>query len=153
MDFLKLLEKVEQFVEPVLASLDLELIEREFIQDQGRWILRLYIDREDGSISLEDCEKVSRTLGALLDVENMMPGRYVLEVSSPGRNRPLRRSKDFEKYIGERIDLKTITAVEGRSNFHGILKGLENNTEVVLEEMGKEWKIPLKFLKKARLKK
>lgn len=191
MDYDRLLNQIEQLVTPVLDPLGFELIEREFIFEQGRWILRLYIDREapppvsglqarfagktgggegtsvtppsvsglqarsagetGGGVTIDDCETASRALEGVLDVENLIPHRYSLEVSSPGLNRPLRRPKDFERFAGEKVDVKTKQALDGRHHFTGILKGINENQVVILEG-DREWQIPLEEVKKARLK-
>ena len=150
-DYTQILNKVEKIVSPVLESLGLELIEREFVQSQGKWILRLYIDREAGRISVGDCEKASKSLEGVLDVENLIPSHHYLEVSSPGIERPIRRVKDFQKYVGEIVDLHAKESINGRHHFVGVLKGMEGE-EVVLSEHGEDYKIPLSLLKKARLK-
>src|SRR3989338_3441459 len=95
-----LLQKIEDLVAPVLSEMGLWLVEREFIQEYGRLVLRVYIDREPSGnpIQITDCEAASRRIEALLDVENCIPGAYVLEVSSPGDDRPLRRKEDFTKF-------------------------------------------------------
>ncbi|MDO8493709.1 MAG: ribosome maturation factor RimP [Deltaproteobacteria bacterium] len=151
MNYSQILNKVETLVAPVLEPLGLELIEREFVQTQGKWILRLYIDKEGGPISVGDCERASKSLEGVLDVENLIPSHYYLEISSPGIERPLRRPKDFQRFVGETIDLQVKESIDGRHHFVGILKGMEGE-EVVLSEHGEDYKIPLSLLKKARLK-
>ena len=151
MNYDVLLNKVEELVSPILENLGLELIEREFILDQGRWILRLYIDRDGGTVTIDDCETTSRAIEGVLDVENLIPQRYLLEISSPGLNRPLRRPKDFEKFVGSKVELKTKEAVEGRHHFTGILKGMRES-RIVIREGEKDWLIPLDEVKKAKVK-
>lgn len=151
MDYEIILQKVENLVSPILANLGLELIERALVMDQGRFVLRLYIDREGSSITIDDCETASRAIEGVLDVENLIPHRYCLEVSSPGLNRPLRRPKDFEKFAGSRVEMKTKEPLKGRQNFVGTLKGVQDG-EVVLEVETQEWRIPLSLIKKARIK-
>ena len=85
--FEELLMKVETITQPLLAHLGFRLIECLYLSEHGRWVLRLYIDKEGGNVTIGDCQQVSRTVGAAIDVENFMPGAYVLEVSSPGINR------------------------------------------------------------------
>jgi len=171
MDTVALLENVEKIVNPVVESLGLELIEREFIFDQGRWVLRLYIDREGkgvtpppvpgqnahevgrtgGGVTIDDCETVSRALEPVLDVEDIIPQKYFLEVSSPGIDRPLRRPKDFERFAGSFIKLDTNEKFRSRHHFSGVLKGLRNN-QIVLQEGEQEWQIPFESLKKAKIR-
>lgn len=151
MDVVELLERIEETLTPVLNDLGVELVEREWLHEAGRWVLRLYIDREGGAITLEDCSRVSRAIEGTLDVENIIPHRYCLEVSSPGINRPLRRPKDFDRFKGERIELKSREPVQGRHHFTGILKGLEKDQIIVEDERG-QWFVPFHLLKKARIK-
>lgn len=146
-----MLQQVEEKVQPVLENLGLRLAEREFIFQNGRWILRLYIDREDGKITLADCETASRSLEGVLDVENFIGHRYSLEVSSPGLDRPLRYARDFERFAGQRVEVAATRQLEGRSHFSGTLIGVRDN-QIVLKEQDREWKIPLPDLKKARVK-
>lgn len=151
MDYQKLLAKVEEILTPVLGDLGVELAEREFLQERGRWILRITIDKEGGAITLDDCEGVSKAIEGVLDCENIIPWRYYLEVSSPGIERPLRRLKDFERFKGDIVSIKTTDAIAGRHHFTGILKGFRGD-DIVIAEKQKEWLIPYAKLKKARLK-
>ena len=151
MDTVALLENVEKIVNPVVESLGLELIEREFIFDQGRWVLRLYIDREGKGVTIDDCETVSRALEPVLDVEDIIPQKYFLEVSSPGIERPLRRPKDFERFAGSFVKLDTNEKLGDRHHFSGVLKGLRNN-QIVLQEGEQEWQIPFESLKRAKIR-
>jgi ribosome maturation factor RimP len=112
-------------------------------------ILRVYIDSADG-IMLHDCEKVSRQLSALLDVEDPISGRYTLEVSSPGLDRPLMKLEDFQRFEGEKARIKVGRAVLGRRNFTGRLRGIEGET--VLLEMDQEiYDLPYADIERARL--
>lgn len=154
MDYLGLLEKVEAAIEPVLNSIGLELVEREFLQSGGQWVLRLYIDRQEGKegkVTIDDCADASRAVGNVLDVEDLIPTAYVLEVSSPGLNRPLRKRQDFERFAGNMAELKTKEPIDGRSHFSGTLKGLLEES-VVIEQGNQKWMIPLTAIKKAKLK-
>jgi len=129
-----MLVTVRSYSEDLLGSLGFELVEMEYLASDDRGVLRLYIDRPDGGITLDDCATVSRQLGALLDVEDVIPFRYVLEVSSPGLNRPLKRPKDFLAHCGEKIKIKTRMSVDGRWRFSGILqKYSEVDGSIVLD--------------------
>lgn len=147
----RLLEEVEKLLEPVLKDLGLELVEREFVPAQGRFVLRLYIDREASPVTLDDCEKASKAIEGILDVEDLIPYSYVLEISSPGVNRPLRKEKDFERFLGSFVDVKSKEMIEGRHHFSGILTGIKAG-KIALREGEREWLIPLGSLKKARVK-
>ena len=149
MDTKDILQKVEDFVSPVLENLGYELVERELAQDSGRWILRLYIDKE-GGVTIDDCARASHGVEDLIEVEGLIPMHYELELSSPGINRPIRRRKDFDRFKGETIRLKTTEPVNGRSNYKGILETLDGD-EIVMIVDGDRYRVPYKFLAKARL--
>lgn len=124
---------VRSYSEELLASLGFELVDMEYLASDDRGALRLYIDKPEG-VTLDDCVNVSRQLGALLDVEDIIPFRYALEVSSPGLNRPLKRSKDFLAHCGKKIKVKTKMPVDGRRRFSGILQEYsDENGSIVLD--------------------
>lgn len=127
----QLISRLWALIEPVLEPEGIELVELEFKPEAGRWILRLYID-SPGGVTLDDCELVSRQVGALLDVKDPIEHRYTLEVSSPGINRVLRKEKDFELFAGSPVKIKTRQKLDGRRNFQGTLKGV-TNARIVLE--------------------
>jgi ribosome maturation factor RimP len=111
--------------------------------------LRLYIDHEDG-IQLDDCTEVSHQVSALLDVEDLIQGHYNLEVSSPGLDRPLTSIKDYQRFTGEMVKIKTAMAINGRRNFKGRLCGVEAD-EIIIECDGQQFYLPLASIEKARL--
>lgn len=143
------LQRVETLLGPVLGHLGYELIERELVMDGGRWVLRLYVDKL-GGVTVGDCERASRGVEDLLEVEGLLPEACRLEVSSPGIRRPIRRREDFEKYAGSRVRVRTRAPLEGRSNYVGILRRFEKD-EIVLEIDGRERRIPYSELERARL--
>ncbi len=112
--------KVESLIEGILSDMGYELIAVEYLSGQGRWILRLYIDRE-GGVTIDDCARVSGEIGDLIDVQDLIPHAYVLEVSSPGLNRPLTKENHFLAALGERVKIKTGDRVQGRHVFTGDL--------------------------------
>ena len=144
-----LISSLWTMIEPVLEPEGIELVEVEFKMDSGRWILRLYIDLP-GGVSLDDCELVSRQVGALLDIKNPIEQPYHLEVSSPGINRVLRKEKDFNRFAGSPIRVKTRRKVAGRRNFSGVLKGMEDSW-IVLEVDGNRVEIDPEDVEKAQL--
>ena len=103
-------------LEPVVTGMGYELVEIEYNPSTRHGILRLYIDHEDG-IQLDDCTDVSHQVSALLDVEDLVQGHYNLEVSSPGLDRPLTSIKDYQRFTGEMVKIKTAMAITGRRNF------------------------------------
>jgi len=144
-----IVNQVIEVVEPLLQDLGFELVDVENAVDQGRWILRLYMDRE-GGVTLDDCARVSSELGDLLDVKDLIEHEYILEVSSPGLNRPLRKEKDFSKVIGQRIKVKMSTFREGRQNYTGCLLAFSEGM-LHLEVDGKEMLLPWSEMEKAHL--
>jgi len=145
----ELINSLWGLIEPVLEPDGIELVEVEFRPEGGRWVLRLYIDSPMG-VTLDDCEFVSRQVGALLDIKDPIEKPYTLEVSSPGINRVLRKEKDFNLFAGSPVRLKTRRKVAGRRNFQGILKGMENS-KIVIDVDGDRMEISPEDLEKARL--
>ena len=138
-----------ELFEPVVNGMGYDLIEIEHFPNPKHGVLRLYIDKEDG-ITIDDCSDVSRQISALIDVEDPVRGQFNLEVSSPGMDRPLRRVKDFQRFSGSKVKLKTIMPFEGQRNFSGRL--LEADEEsVVIETDTEEITIPMSALDKARV--
>lgn len=136
-------------IEPVLEPESIELVEVEFKMEAGRWILRLYIDTPMG-VTLDDCELVSRQIGALLDIKDPIGRPYTLEVSSPGINRVLRKERDFIQFAGSPVKLRTRRKLDGRRNFQGTLKGMENS-KIIVDVDGKRVEINPDDLESARL--
>jgi ribosome maturation factor RimP len=114
-------EEIIALVEPVIESEGLELVELECLRMKTRWLVRIFIDREQGGATLDDCTAISHQVGDLLNVHDLPPGPYTLEVSSPGLDRPLTRDKDFEKYRGAKVRIRTREAIDGSRNFLGTL--------------------------------
>ena len=147
--------RVMDLSQPLLASQGLELVELEYKKEGRDMVLRLFIDR-DGGINLDDCAAVSRELSELLDVEDVIPGNYTLEVSSPGLNRPLKKPSDYERYRGRLIKVRTfdLLADDGgslRKTFLGELLGLENGVIHLRLTEGPAAAIPLDKVAKANL--
>lgn len=150
MDKEVLLQKVREMAEPIVSGMGLELVDVEFKLETGGWVLRLYIDRE-GGVTLDDCVKVSGELGVVLDVEDLIPHRYNLEVSSPGLDRPLKRLKDFLRFKGKKVRVRCFEPLGGRKNFTGLIKEVIGEDIVIKGGQGEEWVIPLDRIEKARL--
>ncbi len=149
MKFNQFLQEIREVVEPMLQSQGLELVDLEYQREVQGWVLRVYIDRE-GGISVEDCAAVSGELGAILEVKDLIQNPYLLEVSSPGLTRPLKKREDFNKYRNHLIHLKTFEPIDGRKNFNGILLGLEEE-KVRLEVEGRIIEISYKNIAKTNL--
>jgi len=141
-------ERLIELLEPAVAALGFELADIDAYFGR-RGLLRLFIDRE-GGVTVDDCQRVSEQVGALLDVEDPLPGRYVLEVSSPGFDRRLRTLAHFERFSGEQARIELKDARDGRRNFSGKLAGVEGSV-VLLEGDGEVWRLPLSDIAVARL--
>lgn len=128
--------KVEKYLLPLMEEHNFELVDVEYIKEAGTWYLRAYIDKE-GGISVDDCEVISRKLGAWLDKEDFIEDSYILEVSSPGLGRPLKKEKDFVRSIGKDVEVRLYRARDKRKEFTGMLKAFDGNT-VTIEEEGTE---------------
>ena len=144
-----MVRRVWEELEPELVEMGFELVEVEFVRHGRSNRLRLFIDRE-GGITIDDCTLASRQVSAFLDKDDYIESQYTLEVSSPGIARPLRRPKDFERFTGERIKVKTVTPVEGRSRFAGELMGYSDGMVTVRTD-GMDYRIHLENVKRAHL--
>lgn len=138
-----------ELLEPTVAGLGYELTDLEVRLGGPDSVVRVFIDRPDG-IALEDCEKVSREISVLLDVEDPVPGRYSLEVSSPGLDRKLTKPEHFQRFTGEDVRVKLRFPVEGRRNFRGALRAADEDT-IEVEVDGKSHRLPLATIESARL--
>jgi ribosome maturation factor RimP len=125
------LERVRTLVEPLLTTLGFELVELEYKREGRGWTLRFFLDKE-GGITLDDCADASREIGMLLEIEDVIPTAYNLEVSSPGIDRPLKKPSDYERFRGKLIKIKTYERLDPdqrghlRKTFVGVLLGLED---------------------------
>jgi len=140
-------------IEPIVEEEGLELLEIELIQQRGDWVLRIYMDRE-GGVNLDDCERVSRRVSPVLDVEDLIPHRYTLEVSSPGIPRPLRKASDFERFSGQPARIEMAVSSTLRKRYSGELAGVSSGfkPEVMLKlENGEIAHLPIEHIKRARL--
>ena len=145
--------KIWQLAEPVAASEGMELIHVECLKMHSRWVFRLFLDREDG-VTLDDCTTVSNQLGDILDVHELSQGPYVLEVSSPGLDRPISRDSDFEKFQGAQVKIKTHIKIDGSKNFQGKLVDFvdeDGRKTVHVDVDGKIYSIPKVEIAKANL--
>ena len=125
--------KVEALVSGMIEEMGYELVDVEFVKEGQNWYLRFYLDKE-GGINIDDCEKASKAIEKLLDEKDPIEQAYILEVSSPGLDRQLKKDKDFVKYAGSLVDVKLYKAVDGSKEFQGALKGLEGNTVTIEDE-------------------
>lgn len=142
-------ELLQEMIAPIIASLGCELWGLEYLT-QGRYTtLRIFIDAPNG-VSLDDCEKVSRQISAVMDVEDPIQGEYTLEVSSPGMDRPLYTFAHYARYVGEIVNLRLRMARDGRRRFKGEILKAENN-EILVAVEGKEYRFSVDAIDKANI--
>ena len=141
---------IQALLEPVVESMGYELVGIEYQGRGHHGLLRLYVDKP-GGIVMEDCEKVSYQVSGVLDVEDPIMGRYTLEVSSPGLDRPLFKPAHYERFVGERISLRLAAPLNGRRKFSGLLKAFENDEVVLLLDEGDEIRVAYQEIDGARL--
>jgi len=142
-------QQVALLVEPIVREKGLELVNVEYIREGAHWYLRLYIDK-DGGVDMDDCSGVSHMVSEMLDEKNQIPQAYMLEVSSPGLERPLKKEEDFVRFQGSLVTVHTTTPFQGYKEFSGNLIGLIND-EIVLEYEDKRVAIPCTLAKKTHL--
>ena len=148
---LKITDIVERELADFLPENGYELFMSEYVKEGKDWYLRIYVDKPGGSISIEDCEKISGFIGKRLDELDPIEKNYFLEVSSPGLDRPLIKDSDYGKYKGEIIDITLYKAIDGFKQYSGILQGLENGEIVISDEERNEMRIPKEAASKVKL--
>jgi ribosome maturation factor RimP len=151
-------ERVRTLAAAVAGTYGLEIFDVQFRREARGMVLRVQIDRPgpsrtaEESVSVEDCANVSRDLSAVLDVEDIVPAAYTLEVSSPGLDRPLRGSDDYRRFAGRRAKVVVSTPVDGQTYFKGRLGGMEQGTDVLIDgDDGRRHRVPLGIITRANL--
>ncbi|HOA81127.1 MAG TPA: ribosome maturation factor RimP [Defluviitaleaceae bacterium] len=128
---------VESYLEPIMEEHNFELVDVEYVKEGTNWYLRVFIDKK-GGITIDDCELVSKSLEKTLDKEDPIKNSYILEVSSPGLDRPLKKDSDFERYKGRIVDIKLYKAFNKKKEYSGELIGLKDNIVYIIDEDGNE---------------
>jgi ribosome maturation factor RimP len=148
-----MVDKIRSCVNGPVEGAGYELVEIEWKHEAGGWVCRLFVDKPDGGVSLDDCDRVSRAVSAVLDGADVIPQAYSLEVSSPGLDRPLRTVEHFRRFRGEKAKVRLVSGVDGRRNFSGTIVAVaeEPPPRVVMEVDGKEYTVPLDDLDRANL--
>lgn len=126
-------QKTEKLLESFLEEKKFELVDVEYTKEGSDWILRVLLDKE-GGIRIDDCETVSRYLSDVLDREDYIPEAYILEVSSPGLLRPFKKDRDFERNLGEEVEIRLFKAQEGSKDYIGQLKAFDKDSVTLLFE-------------------
>ncbi|ASM69056.1 ribosome maturation factor RimP [Blautia hansenii] len=129
-------QKAEALLEPIVAEHDFELVDVEYVKEGSNFYLRAYIDKPEG-ITVDDCEVVSRTFSQKLDEEDFIDEAYIMEVSSPGLGRPLKKEKDYKRSMGKELEIRTYRAINKEKEFYGILKEY-NERSVTIDCEGTE---------------
>lgn len=151
------LERVRELATRVAGAYGLDIFDVELRREGGQQVLRVIVDRPgpaatpEDSVSIDDCTRVAEELGTLLDVEDVMPGGYTFEVSSPGLDRPLRTADDYRRFAGRWAKIVTSEPVQRQTAFSGRVKGIDGN-DVLFESEGKKLvRLPLSLIARARL--
>jgi ribosome maturation factor RimP len=151
------LEQIRAIAERVARSHGLEIWDIVTRRETTGQIVRVFIDRPgpaataEESVSIEDCEQVSREIGTILDVEDPLPFTYTLEVSSPGLDRPLRGEQDYRRFAGRLAKIVVSEAVDNQKAFEGRLRGIEDRTVLLEGPKGRMHRLPLQLITRARL--
>jgi ribosome maturation factor RimP len=144
-------ERMDMIATKAAADTGVEFVHSEIVGSKRNMTVRIYIDKPEG-VSLEDCSAVSRAIEAVVDAEDFIPSSYVLEVSSPGLERPLFNIKDFEKFAGKKAKIKTSDAINGQTNFNGRIEAVEGSEIVFEDKTNGAVRIPFERVAKANLK-
>jgi len=143
-------KELTELLVPVVADLGLECLGVEYSPSHGNSLVRVYIDAPGRAVTVDDCEAASRQISATLDVNDPIQGRYTLEVSSPGLDRPLFTAEQFARFIGQKAKLETNLPIDGRRRFNGAIRGVEGDS-VVMEQDGIDVRIAHDNVHKAKL--
>jgi len=143
-------QQLLELLEPALAEDFVDVVDVQIVAEGRRRIVRLLVD-QPGGVGIHDCANISRRVEAILDTEDLIPFRYVLEVSSPGLNRPLRKPEHFERFTGERIHIQMVDTFGPRRRFSGKLLGLEEGLVCVLPDGGETVRLPFDSVRSARV--
>ena len=126
-------QMTEKLIQPIISELGFELVDVEYVKEIGTWYLRAYIDKP-GGITLDDCEVVSRRFSDILDEKDYIDDTYIFEVSSPGLGRSLKKEKDFQRSLGEEVEIKTYRAIDKQKDFTGVLESFDDRTVTIKYE-------------------
>lgn len=146
-----IVERIDKIADKAARENGVEFVHSEIVGNRRNKTVRIYIDKPEG-VSIEDCSNVSRSVESVIDAEDFIPSAYVLEVSSPGLDRPLFKLDDFKRFVGNKAKVKTAEAMNGQANFNGSIVAIEG-TEIVFEDRTSGTvRIPFEKVEKANLK-
>lgn len=143
-------KEVEDFLTQITEAENLEIVDVQYLKESGHRVLRVFIDKA-GGITMDDCEKMSYVIGDALDSSDILTESYVLEISSPGINRVIKKEKDFKRFVGKKIRLQTFTMLNNQKNFLGKLLYIETGKVKVDDVTKGEVEIDFSDIKKANL--
>jgi ribosome maturation factor RimP len=143
--------EIEKLVEALLEQESAELVDLRFAKEGPKWVLRVFVDKQPKGVTLDDCAYFSDRIGSLLDSQNAIDRGYVLEVSSPGLDRVVKKPRDFERFAGKHVKVRLKFAENNQRNFHGVLIGYINDKVVIEDEQKKRFEFPLPSIDEARL--
>lgn len=150
MDAETITTSIKELADPVAAEEGVEIVAVELLTGHGQWVLRISIDKE-GGVTVGDCAAVSRQVSRLLEVKDPIPSSYVLEVSSPGLDRPLTCEEDYRKFKGEEARLRLRSPIDGQRNFRGRIGEVEEGYVSLVDNDGNQAKIQIENVQKANL--
>ena len=130
-------QKAEALLMPIIEQHNFELVDVEYVKEGSNWYLRAYIDKE-GGITVDDCEVVSRAFSDKLDEEDFIEEAYIMEVSSPGLGRPLKKEKDYKRSMGKELEIRTYRAIHKEKEFYGVLKAYDDDSVTIEKEQGQQ---------------
>ena len=130
-------QKAEALLMPIIEQHNFELVDVEYVKEGSNWYLRAYIDKE-GGITVDDCEVVSRAFSDKLDEEDFIEEAYIMEVSSPGLGRPLKKEKDYKRSMGKELEIRTYRAIHKEKEFYGVLKAHDDDSVTIENEQGQQ---------------
>ena len=136
-------QKTEASLQPIVDRYGFELVDVEYVKEGSNWYLRAYIDK-DGGIFVNDCELVHRELSDILDEQDFVEDSYILEVSSPGLLRPLKKEKDFKRSLSKEVEIRTFKKIDKRKEFRGVLTAYDDKTVTIIEDNDEELKLDRK---------
>ena len=145
----KMLYNIEMLIAPILEENKYCLIDKSFCFQRGRWVLKLLVDKIYGGISLDECASLNNQISEILDANDLIKESYILEVCSPGLDRPLKKSQDFKRCIDRKVVVYTCEPVKGKTEHSGLIKDIDENF-LYLDIDDRRFQIPLDKIRKAK---
>lgn len=145
-----IIKEIERTIEPLVAAEKMEVVDVQYAAEHGKKVLRIFLDKE-GGFGLNDCEKMSRSIGELLEQSNVVPESYILEISSPGMDRVLKKEKDFVRFMGHKARVTVYAPIDGQRHFVGTIIEAGNGSVTIDDVTGRKVSLSLDIIAKARL--